>query len=144
MSKIDKNGNIEISTPNIHLKDGVKNGTIRETKDYKSKSTGSISIFGLIFVIIFVIAFVNYLRTGQISNVTFKGFIEFLANAPQIDVSWSLVDLTIYGDWGAFNFLRIFFNWFTDMFEVMISFFGMIIQSLGYIFYFVKGLLFGI
>lgn len=141
MSKIDKNGNFEISSPSKHLKQGVKDSTFRESNNHTSSFKG-IGIFGLIFCFIFVIAFANYLKTGQFSNISFKSFIEFLSSAPNIDISWSLVDLTIYAEWGIFNFLRDFFNWFTNMFEVLISLFGMIVQALAFIFHLVKGLLF--
>lgn len=142
MSRIDKNGNIEITPISTHLKSGAIKGDFKESKSTQSESHNHINLFGFLIIILVIISLAHFLRTGNLSDITFKGFIEFLSNAPSFDISWSMVDLTIYGDWGIFNFLREFFNWFTDIWEVCITLFGMIIESIEFIFYFVRGLLF--
>lgn len=98
------------------------------------------SIFYVIFLFIFIISFSHYIALGTFSDITFSGFLNWISNAPEFDVSWSLVDLTIYGDWGIFNFLRSFLNFFTDIFEVIIFLFGMIVKSLQFVVYFALGL----
>ena len=53
-----------------------------------------------------------------------------------------MIDLTIYTDWGVANFFRDFINILTDVWEVCVILLGMIWESLEFLFYFVKGLLF--
>ena len=149
--KYSKYSTSDFSNINVHKTINHKSFD-KYAKDYnkpikvKSKADFSglkgVNVFAIIFCIIFIIAFANYLRTGNFSAITFKGFIEFLASAPSIDISWSIIDLTIYGDFGAIQWFINFLNWFTDMFEVMIALFGMIVQSLGYILYLIRGLFF--
>lgn len=100
------------------------------------------SIFYVIFLFIFIIAFVHYLRFGTLSDITFTGLLNLLSNAPEFDVSWSLVDLTIYGEWEVFDFFRIFLNWITDIIEVLVFLFGMVIKALNFIIYLARGLFF--
>ena len=100
------------------------------------------SVFYVIFLFIFIIAFSGFLRGEVASDITFTGLLNYLSNSPSIDVSWSFIDLTIYADWGVFNFLKLFFNWFTDIIEVLVMLFGMIIKGLSFIIYFIKGLFF--
>lgn len=123
----------------------IVNKTQSKKKSNWKPKPSDLQVGGLLSFLAILLMFVfvgNYLRTGMPFELSFKGFIEFLSNAPSFDISWSMVDLTIYGDWGIFNFLREFFNWFTDIWEVCITLFGMIIESIEFIFYFVKGLLF--
>lgn len=103
------------------------------------KIIGSVLAFFLMAILIFSLA--SYLTYGSTSsNLTFIGFLNYLAGAPNIELSWMTLDLTIYADWGVFNFLRSFLNFFTDIFEVLLFVFGLITKGLGYIIYFVHGL----
>ena len=101
------------------------------------------SIFCFIFFILLFISLAFYLTTGTTSQITLTGLLNFFSTEmSSIDISWSLVDLTIVGDWGIFEFLRNFLNWFTTIIEVSISLFGMIYRVLVFSFRFVTGLLF--
>jgi len=129
-----KSGNVYIVNGSHPKKDS---GWKPKSSEEQVNGLGSFLILLLMFIVVG-----NYLRTGMPYDLTFKSFIEYLSNAPSFDISWSMVDLTIYGDWGLFNFLKDIFNWFTDIWEVCITLFGMIIETIEFIFYFAKGLLF--
>lgn len=135
-------GKVTSINGNSHIKRGVLKGKGLKQRKENSSLDNKGNIFGfIIFCLIFIILG-NYLRTGVPFDLTFKGFIEYLSNAPSFDMSWSMVDLTIYGDWGIFNGLKDFFNWFTDVWEVCITLFGMVIELIEFVFYFAKGLIF--
>ena len=135
MSKIDKNSNISITIADTNR---VKEGSF---KDFKFKKRSNFNIFVLILFILIFISLSNYLKSGNLSTLTFKSLLEFLANAPSFDISWSLIDINL-GDWGMFNFIRGFINIVVNIFEVLVMLFGMICESLEFLLYLVKGLLF--
>ena len=100
----------------------------------------SFGLFRIIFLFMALFAIAGLLKSGSFSDITFKGLLEFCANAPSFDISWSMIDLTIYSDWYAFNFLKEFFNFFTSMFEFCVIIFGFLIETLEFIFYFARGI----
>jgi len=101
-----------------------------------------LSVFSIVLIFLIIVSLAQFLRTGSAGNMGFAGFINFLANAPTFDVSWSMIDLTIYAKWPALDFIRVFINWFTSIFEVLVFIFGMLVETLEYLFYFVRGLFF--
>ena len=113
-----------------------------EKKGGGTANIGFGSIFAIILVLLIIVSLAQFLRTGTAGNMGFSGFINFLSNAPSFDINWSIIDLTIYSDWGIFEFLRIFINWFTAIFEVLVFIFGMLVETIEYLFYFIRGLLF--
>lgn len=104
------------------------------------KKVLGVGIFGVIIFILLLIVFSSYLRSGDTTSFTFMSLLDVFSDVPSIDVSWSKVDLTIYADWGVFNFLKSFLNWFTSIWEFFIVVIGMIYEGLGYIFYLVRNL----
>lgn len=136
MSKIDKNGNIEITPASSHLKEGAKNGSFRErSKSLKDNSVepnykgGAVGIFGIIILILFVVAFSHYIRTGTFIDFSFKSMIDYLATMPDVSLQFMQIDLTAYGDWGLFNFAKSIWNFIAPLFEFSITITGMITQS---------------
>lgn len=95
-------------------------------------------IFGVFLICILLIVFSSFLKTGTISSFTFKSLLDIFSNIPSVDIGWSYLDLTIYGDWGFFNFLRVYLNWFTEIWEFLLVIVGMLWQGLNYILYFVR------
>lgn len=104
-------------------------------QDISSRSS-SFGIFGLIFLVLLALGVISVLKEDNI--VSFKGLLDFLANAPQIDLSfldWSAINL---GDWGAFNWLRDFFNIFISAINVVVFVGTMAVQLIMYFLYFLK------
>lgn len=130
MSKIDKDGNISISSSNPHIKPGV-NSDFREVK--YNKSFSGHSIFALIFLVLFIYAYFSYVRTGKLDTISFSGLLEYLSTVPDISTTFNLVNISIGGDWGMFDFLRDFFNFFCNCFNVLCSVSGFIWQGLIFI-----------
>lgn len=142
MSKIYRDGRIDISTPTggtYTLQEGRTTEVIRSKKISPKGVSGS--LFAFIVLILFTIAFSHYIRTGTFINFSFKSLIDYFAGMPDVSISFAQIDLTIYSDWGLFNFLRSFLNFFTGGFELMITITGFISQGFVVIGYLV-GLLF--
>lgn len=68
------------------------------------------SIFSIIFITLFLIAFVRFSLNAE--PVTFSSLLLILENAPTIDFSSVLDFFQINGYWGLFEFLRNFLNSF--------------------------------
>ena len=132
MSKIDKNGNIEITPSSSHLKEGAKNGSFRDSSNSKGKIgiNGSVGIFGIIILILFVVAFSHYIRTGTFIDFSFKFMIDYLAAMPDVSLQFMQVDLTASGDWGIFNFAKYIWNFVALICEFGITLSGLGIQAL--------------
>ena len=107
----------------------------------KINSNNSMSLFAFIILVLFIISYSHFVRTGQLFNFSFKSLIDYLSGMPDITFTLSKVDLTIYADWGFFNFLRDFINIFSGLTEFSFQFSGMIGQAFIVIGYLV-GLLF--
>ncbi len=140
MSKIDKNGNIDITPTSPHLKDGAKHGSFKEKRPFRDNTSragvgGLLSVF---IIVLFIISFSNYIRTGQFVEFSFNSLLDFLSNFPQVDFNRFVFDLTIYSDWSVFNFLRDFINFFTDFLELLIMFTGWLWQLIKSFFYCVR------
>ena len=99
------------------------------------------NIFFVIFMVLFVITFSHYIRTGVFIDFTFKSLIEYLSGMPDIVFSMSKVSLSIGGNWGWFDSFRLFLNGITGVFEFALMIISMCGQSLVVVGYLV-GLLF--
>lgn len=86
------------------------------------------SLFAFIVLFLFIIVFSYYIRTGQLIDFSFKSLVDYLSGMPDITFTLSKIDLTIYSDWGFFNFLRDFINIFSGLTEFSLQFSGMIGQ----------------
>lgn len=120
---------------NNHLESSINDGSFKKTNSFP-KGTGG-SLFAMIVLILFVIVFSHYIRTGTFINFSFKSLIDYLADMPDVSVYFSTIDLSITADWGVFNFFRSFLNFFVDSFEILVTISGMAIQALVIIFYMV-------
>lgn len=105
-------------------------------------------LFPLIFVILFVFAFVSSFM-GRETTVTFRGLLSSFSNAPTIDMS-TIIDfasnLYITDDWTvAFNWLRDFLNNFImPIVGVAIYFSVSVAQLLLFLVWAIKFLLTGV
>lgn len=105
-------------------------------------------LFPLIFVILFIFAFVSALM-GRETTVTFRGLLESFANAPTIDMS-TIIDFAsnmyITEDWTvAFNWLRDFLNNFVmPIISVVIYFCVSVAQLLLFLVWAIKFLFTGV
>lgn len=110
-------------------------------KTYKKMSvdkTSRFSIFCLFVFILFVYAYVSYIRTGSVVTISFKSLIEWLAEVPDVSSSFVLTDVSIGGDWGLFDVLRNWLNFFISSFSVVVTVCGFIVQALILIVHFAR------
>lgn len=100
----------------------------------------SISIFGVVFVILFMFSFLGALY-GNETDFSFRSLLDCLTSAPAIDISGVAgfsSELCIVDDWGIFNWFRDFINnFFLSICSVAIYFSVSLMQLLIYICYFV-------
>ena len=112
------------------------------TRTKTSRSVGEklgagLGIFGLIVGILLSVSLIKSLMGG--SSVTFGGLLEYLSNAPTINMSLKSFEVIApLGDWGIFNFLSTFLNYFITIFNVLIFAFKGLGQVIVYIVYFVR------
>lgn len=95
------------------------------------------SLIMSLFVLL-VIACIISLYSGDGNIPTFGGLLSALEDVPTVSFVDTFNDLTIRSSWGAFNFLRNFFNWFTSMLSIGTWLAQSFINLLVYAFYFVK------
>lgn len=116
------------------------------TRTRTSRSVGEKigSGLGVFSLVVGVLLAVSLIRSLMGSNpVTFGGLLEYLSNAPSINMSLNSFEVIApFGDWGAFNFLSTFFNYFITIFNVLIFAFKGLGQVVVYVVYFVKFLFF--
>lgn len=108
-------------------------------QDKRDKQESAIGVLKLILSFLLIFAVVGALRNQEI--FTFRGFLDLLQNAPQIDLSWLNWETINLGDWGLFNFLRDFFDFCIDIINVLAFAGTCIVQAILYVLYFVKALL---
>lgn len=101
-------------------------------------------IFRLIIALILAVTVLKFLL-GSDNVITFRGFLETLTNAPQLNISNLLaqLNLEIVGDWGLLDGIRIFLNSIISIFTVLVYFCLSIAQGIVYISYFLRYLFLG-
>lgn len=110
-----------------------------QKQDKRDRQESTIGVLKLITIILLFFAIVGALRNQEL--FTFKGLLDLFQNAPQIDLSWLNWETINLGDWGLFNFLRDFFNFFIEIVNVLAFAGTCIVQALLYVLYFIKALL---
>lgn len=99
-----------------------------------------VGIFRIVLFILLSVTLYDYLNTGIITNYSFSSLLNIFANAPKVDTSWAMIDLTIYADWGDFDFFRGFINMFSAVIEYSLFIVSALWQGLHYIVYFLTSL----
>lgn len=116
-------------------------------QSYRDYSYRNFNIFGIVFIILFVFAFVASV-IGLDSNVSFYTLLTALSNAKVIDIADIMEDfnnLVITSDWSIFNWLRDFFNNFLMPILSVITYFALsIAQLFVFVFWIVKFLFTGV
>lgn len=111
-------------------------------KTYKKMSvdkSSRFSIFCLFVFLLFVYAYVSYIRTGSVVTISFKSLIEWLAEVPDVSSSFVLSDVSIGGYWGVLlDPLRNWLNFFIGSFSVVVTICGFIVQALILIIHFAR------
>lgn len=74
----------------------------------EKSSNKTLGIIGVLFLILFIIALFRVLLGSE--HLSFAGFLESLTTAPNIEISTSVIDFTILGNWGVFDFARVLVN----------------------------------
>lgn len=74
----------------------------------ESVSPGRSNIFLTIFILLFVIAFARILFGG--TPLSFTNFLQRLTSVPDVTLPMSVLNFSIAGSWGFFDFLRVFVN----------------------------------
>lgn len=143
---MSKNGSVKLINTNIDNTKRIK--AFKNTSKPKKKvllpkgerSEFSLSIILAIFIAIFIIAVARVLLGS--APLTFRGFLDSLINCPTIDISTNIIDFTIAGSWGVFDFLRVFINGISQVLNTSVFIIGLLINLLLVILW-VVGFLFG-
>lgn len=111
---------------------------MRSVDGGSSSSASLSSIFGGILLVL-VIMNIPRAITGQGFNFTFSALLDTLQDVPTIDITWvSDTFKPIVDDWGAFNFLRTFINFFVDSLSA-VAFIGTgIVQVITFVAHFIS------
>lgn len=122
-----------------HLKEGVST-SFYEKKTYNKPHVsynvgrGSFGIFKLFFLILIMVLLVRFLYNPN-STVNTLSFLDMLSDLPSVSSSfksfWQMLEIT--SDWGLFNFLRDFLNFFVDIGSVAMWISGSIIDLLSFV-----------
>lgn len=116
---------------------GVTKQSVRTSRSVGEKLGAGLGIFGLVVGILLSVSLIRSLMGG--SSVTFGGLLQYLSCAPTINMSLKSFDIIpSFGDWGVFNFLSTFLNWFITIFNVLIFVFKGLAQVAVYLVYFIK------
>lgn len=101
-------------------------------QNYTSYSYRNFNLFGIVFIILFVFAFVSSVM-GLDSNVSFSTLLQALSNAKTIDIASIMSafnDLRITADWAVFNWLKTFINQFLMPLISVLTYFALSIAQL--------------
>ena len=98
-------------------------------------------VLSIVLSLLIVVALMRSLLGFQ--PIYFSSFLESLSQSPTVDITLSMTDLTIVGDWGLFDFLRNFINLFTGVISLLSFFATGLINLVLYLLYFSR-FLFGI
>ena len=99
---------------------------------YRDYSYRNFNLFGIIFIILFLFAFVSSVM-GLDSNVSFSTLLKALSNAETIDIASIMTafnDLRITADWSVFNWLKTFINQFLMPLISVLTYFALSIAQL--------------
>lgn len=99
---------------------------------YRDYSYRNFNLFGIVFIILFVFAFVSSVM-GLDSNVSFSTLLQALSNAKTIDIASIMSafnDLRITDDWSVFNWLKTFINQFLMPLISVLTYFALSIAQL--------------
>lgn len=72
---------------------------------------GAFAVLGLILICILTVMLFRDLNNAP-TSITFNSFLDYISNVPEMKFV-NISDFAITGSWGAFNFLKDFFNLFT-------------------------------
>lgn len=107
-----KNGNTTVVTTTTNVKDMRREQRRKDREDLRSSFQVADSIFSFVLFILCLALFARLLN-GQQSLPTLESFLSMLGNAPIIDNDFFFglkSALTIGGDWGFIDGLRVFIN----------------------------------
>lgn len=103
-----------------------------------SSPISPIKIFIVCLVVLLLTAtLLRFFGGENTAPPTFTGLVEYMQDAPQVNFG-KFSDYRITSSWGAFNFLRNFFNWFTSMISIGVWLAQSFINLLLYAVYFVQ------
>lgn len=112
--------------------------TTYRTKDEQLKYEYNIAsnIFTLILFVL-IIVFLARLFSGSTEFPTFYNLLNVLSEMPQIEFDMSsLVNLTIPGDWGPVDGIRVFLNLIMSVINFLVYCVGGLVQVLVFVTYF--------
>lgn len=123
------------STDYAHTKTEIITYKTKKEK-FRSVYNTSSNIFTLILFVL-IIVFLARLFTGSTEFPTFYNLLNVLSETPQIEFDMSsLVNLTIGGDWGVIDGLRVFINLIMSVINFLVYCIGGLVQVLVFVTYF--------
>lgn len=88
------------------------------------------------FICLLFIALIR--NASGYKHISFTTFLEFISNPPAIIPNVNISDFAITGSWGAFNFLKNFFNIFAQLIGIVVWFASSVLNLFAYAFYFIR------
>lgn len=131
--------NIERSS-SVNIPD-IKSSSSKGKRLKKSDLPSGGSIFGLILLLIILFNIPAFVAgNGEVSSYfSFERFMNMLASAPTIDMSWiTNVLQPITADWGVFQFFADFLNSLLTLFQGICFLAVGIVNLVSYLLYFLK------
>lgn len=113
-----------------------KNGVTRHDRN---NARMFFDVLSIVFFLLIIIGLFRQLIGHSEMVLTFSGIIDIFSRTPSINVA-TLPDLTIYGYWGPFDFLRSFLNVITGVGNFALFFSVSAINVLIFVLYLVTNL----
>lgn len=101
-----------------------------------TKKSSILNIVLCIFLIIFIISVARSLFGGQ--SLSFSGFLNSLDSVPSIKINWTMIDGSIGGSWGIFDFFRTFLNSVIVVVNVLVYMLSLLLNLLIFLAWSVK------
>lgn len=117
---------------------GVNINTTRVNRSVGEKLGAGLGVFGLIVGVLLSVSLIKSLMGG--SSVTFGGLLEYLSNAPSINMSLTTFEVIAPLAWEGeiLGSIAYFINIFITIFNVLIFAFKGLSQVVVYLVYFVR------
>lgn len=135
------------------IKSGRTYGSVRDPvsaaspKKFTTPSAAEVNRgFGVVTLCVCLLLIVSLMKTMLGSDpLTFAGLLETLASAPSVDMSLASFEIIpTITDWGAFQFIADFVNFFITVWNVQIYLAKGLFSVVSYLFYFVMFIFMGV
>lgn len=140
-NSVKGNANIVKSSkqPKRKLSSIYKFDNVKEPKLSSSNKLGFTgTALSVVLCVLLILVVMRFLLVPNAPIYTFQSLLEVLQGTPTM-VPWSnFIDLTIYADWGLFNFFKDFINSITGIIEFLLWLTNLLTYTLEFIGYYLR------